>query len=168
MSFSPVRRTRQNHALEHATIHLIGRAHPQSRVAGLSYPTGFTLITNLEPETVYPLVDEALQRLKRGESHLRLHPNCGTNLMTTALLVSAVAVATLRGLSEGRSAEARFDRFTRLVLLETVALVVAAPLGLLSQAKLTTEADLSDLRVQAIVGGRYGSFNLIHVRTKGA
>ncbi len=166
MLHSIVRRTRQNHALEHATLHLMARRHPRRKAAGLSYAGGFTLITDLPPEEVYPLVDEALRRLKGGESVLRIHPNCGTNLITAALLVTAAAFASLRGWERARSTSSKLDLLARTLLAEMVALTLAAPLGLLVQARLTTEADLADLQVREMVSGRYGRVNLIHVRTE--
>ncbi len=166
MLHSIVRRTRQNHALEHATLHLLARRHPRRKAAGLSYAGGFTLITDLPPEEVYPLVDEALRRLKGGESVLRIHPNCGTNLITAALLVTAAAFASLRGWGRARSTSSKLDLLARTLLAEMVALALAAPLGLLVQARLTTEADLADLQVREMVSGRYGRVNLIHVRTE--
>ncbi len=166
MLHSIVRRIRQNHALEHATLHLLARRHPQRKAAGLSYVGGFTLLTDLPPEEVYPLVDEALRRLKEGESALRIHPNCGTNLTTAALLVTGVAFASLRGWGKARSIPSKLDLLARTLLAEMVALTLAAPLGLLAQAHLTTEADLADLQVREMVSGRYGRVNLIHVRTE--
>ncbi len=167
MLHSIVHRTRQNHALEHATLHMLTRDYPQERAAGFAYPTGFTIITRLTPEAIYPLVEEALQRLQAGESQLRLHPNCGTTLATTALLVSTVALIGLRETEPNKSHTAKVDRWARLVIWEMAALVIAAPLGILIQATLTTETDLSDLRLREIVSGTYGQVHLVHVHTKG-
>ncbi len=159
-------RIRKNHALEHATLHLVARSYPQAWAAGFSYGSGFTLATDLAPEAVYPLVEEALERLKAGESALRIHPNCGTNLAVTATFVTAVALAALRGWDRQRSTQQRIDLIARAILAEMVALIIAAPLALFIQAKVTTDADLDNLAVREMVSGSYGKLNLIHVRTE--
>jgi len=54
MSATLIRRIRQNHALEHATIALLGQRYPRTQVVGFSGPLGFTLYTNLSVKEIYP------------------------------------------------------------------------------------------------------------------
>ena len=77
--------TRRNHALEHATLHVLARTH-KIPMAGHSNPTGFFLLGDLQLEEIANASIEALTRLKAGESGLAVHEGCGTNLATTAAL----------------------------------------------------------------------------------
>ncbi|MCD4738497.1 MAG: DUF6391 domain-containing protein, partial [Anaerolineae bacterium] len=97
------RRIRRNHALEHATINLLGRLQSGSQTVGISGPRGFTLYTNLTIEEVYPAVQQALAALQQGRAELAIHPNCGTNLLTTALLTTITTVLGLRRRREQKS-----------------------------------------------------------------
>lgn len=131
------RRTRQHHAIEHATLHLLAQRLPHARMAGLSDPYGFTIFGDVEPSIVQRAAGDALLRLQAGESHLAIHPNCGTNLATTALLVSAAALLAAAG------RRPLPDRFMRTSLFVLPALVAARPLGLRAQ-EYTTLADVGD------------------------
>jgi len=77
--------TRRNHALEHATLHILARTH-RTNMAGHSNPTGFFLLGDLQLEEIADAATEAMKRLKAGESGLAVHPGCGTNLAVSALL----------------------------------------------------------------------------------
>src|SRR5512139_1244811 len=78
---------RQNHALEHATMHILTWRHPYTRLMGRSSPSGFYIYG---PVTTEAVADAA------GEAHLAVHPRCGTNLVVTSTLVGTAAfVATL-------------------------------------------------------------------------
>jgi len=79
LDFQPISRTRRNHSLEHATIHVLSKKFPNVTLAGMSSPSGFTLIGDVATEDVAEAAIEALRRLREGESQLALHPNCGTN-----------------------------------------------------------------------------------------
>ena len=61
-----LRRVRQNHALEHATITLLSQRHGHTQAFGISGPRGFTLLTNLSAEEVYESAD-------RRAAHHRSH-----------------------------------------------------------------------------------------------
>ena len=108
------RRIRRNHALEHATINLLSRRQGDSQTVGISGPRGFTLYTNLTLEEVYPAVQQALAALQNGHKELAIHPNCGTNLLTTALLTTITTVLGLRRSRERRSE--RVENFLQGVL----------------------------------------------------
>ena len=99
-----LRRTRQHHAIEHATIHMLTREFPNQPFVGYSDPLGFTVAlppaaTNTSPATsvlidedIRRAVGDGLLRLQAGEAQLAIHPRCGTNFATTGLLVSLAAV----------------------------------------------------------------------------
>lgn len=150
--------TRRNHALEHATIHLLGRQFPRQRMAGHSNPTGFFLFGNFETPEVWVATTEALERLRIGESGLAIHPGCGTNLATTLLLAGSFAWFVLRG---------KKSTLTRILLLPfavTFALVgvlLARPLGPWLQKYVTTEAKLGHLQIVDIIPVRQGVHRVI-------
>lgn len=132
-----VRRTRQHHAIEHATIHLLAARFPQRRFSGVSDPLGFTIYGEVDEYSLRRAVGDALLRLQAGEAMLAIHPNCGTSLATTGVLATLAAAA---GLS------ARRGTTERLILAFTFvlpALVVSRPLGLRLQ-EYTTLADVND------------------------
>lgn len=138
-----VRRTRQHHAIEHATIHLLTQQLPQQHFSGHSDPLGFTLLGEASAEVVRRAVGDALVRLQAGESNLALHPNCGTNLAVTGTLV------TLAALVGGSGKRPWLDRFTTALLCVLPMLILARPLGYRLQ-HYTTLADVADRWVREI------------------
>jgi hypothetical protein len=131
-----VTKTRQYHALEHATIQILNRSFPLLRLAGWSTPNGFYVYGPVSTSQVQAAATEALYRLHRGEDHLAIHPRCGTNLVTAGILVGLVAFLTMLP-GDTRS---RRERLPLVMLLSTLVLLLAQPLGLLVQV--TTLADL--------------------------
>ena len=88
-----VERTRQHHAIEHATIHVLTARHPDRSFSGYSDPLGFTIYGNVDEHDVRTAVGDALLRLQAGERQLAIHPNCGTNLLTTAVAATLAALS---------------------------------------------------------------------------
>jgi hypothetical protein len=138
-----IRRTRQHHAIEHATIHLLSARFPQQRFSGVSDPVGFTLFADVNELSVRKAVGDALLRLQAGESELAIHPNCGSNLATSTFLATVAALIASRRRN-------RLDRFASALILVLGALVVARPLGYQVQA-LTTSDDVADRWVAEIL-----------------
>lgn len=132
-----IRRTRQHHAIEHATIHLLSARFPKRHFSGISGPNGFMIYGEIESEELRQTVGAALLRLQAGEAELAIHPNCGTNLATTGILVALLAVIT------APIKRNPLDRFTLLVPLMTGTLIASRPLGLHLQ-RYTTLAEVSD------------------------
>ena len=139
-----VRETRRNHALEHATLHVLSAGHPGSPMAGHSNPTGFFILANLPTEDVKAAVTQALMRLRSGERELAIHAGCGTNLATSALLAGTFAWFALRG---GKSTFGRLLRLPFALAFALVGFAISQPLGPVIQAKITTDADIGDLQV---------------------
>lgn len=142
-----IMRTRRNHALEHATIHMLSSHQRHLPLAGSSTPSGFYIYGAVSTEQVANAVGEALARLKAGERSLAIHPNCGTNLVAAAGL-SGLAALTVLG--TGQRNRNLLERLPALFVMMAAALVAAQPLGLLAQEHLTTLSDLGDLRVTGI------------------
>jgi hypothetical protein len=143
LNFPIVRRTRRNHGLEHATVHLLSSRIRGLKIAGRSTDGGFILIGNVSTDEVKRAVHDALERMRRGEHSLAVHPNCGTNLVTTGTLTTLAGVISLRTDRKPLSA----DRIGWAVSLMTLAVLVSQPLGMDLQRHITTKGDPGDLDV---------------------
>jgi hypothetical protein len=140
-----IARLRRNHALEHATIHVLTQKQRPLKVVGRSTFGGYYLYGNLTTETVAEAAHEALARLRAGEHRLAVHPNCGTNLVTAGSLAGLATFAVL-----GNSKKRRLESLPTALLAATTALILAQPLGAKLQANVTTMADLGDLTIKEI------------------
>jgi hypothetical protein len=154
--------TRRNHALEHATLHVLATKYPNKPMAGHSNPTGFFILGSVPTEDVRWAVNEAESRLRAGESNLAIHPGCGTNLATSTVVAATFAWFAMRG------ARSMFSQLMRLPLALAFAFagaVVSRPLGPMLQEKVTTDADLDGLRVLSIEPAMSGRVQAHRVRT---
>ena len=145
--------TRRNHALEHATIHILSRQFPGQRLAGHSNPTGFFMLSNLGTRDICTAVSEAHTRLNSGESGLAVHPGCGTNLVTSALLAGTFAWFPLRAT---KSTLWRFLLIPLALIFALVGYYLSRPLGSWLQEFITTEADLGNLQIVDVIQVRRG------------
>lgn len=139
--------TRRNHALEHATIHILSAKYPESHIAGHSNPTGFFILGNVTREDLSAAVKEGLTRLRAGERNLAIHAGCGTNFATAALLAGTLAWLPLSG---AKSTRRRLWLLPFAVIFGVLGYVLSQPLGPLMQAKVTTEADPGDMQIESI------------------
>jgi len=142
-------RIRRNHGLEHATIHLLSQTHPRRSFIGRSDRLGFYIYGEVETSQLEEIIHEALDRLRNGEHQLAIHPNCGTNLVTSGLLASGASFIALMG-SERQGWRNRLNRLPNAILLAMGALILAQPLGLAAQKHLTVQADPGDLEIIGI------------------
>jgi hypothetical protein len=160
----PVSKVRRNHALEHAALHVLARQHKTVRMGGHSDLHGFRIIGNLPTEDVQQAVDEALMRLQNGERNLAYHPNCGTNY---AALGTAVGLAAWTGtLGSGKSLFSKLLRLPLVILLGTLALIYARPLGPYLQRNVTTDPAVGSLHVVGIQRHDFGSLVYHRVLTR--
>jgi hypothetical protein len=150
--------------LEHATISVLNQRHPKAQVMGLSGPRGFTLLTNLTAEEVYPAVQNALDRVRKGQKGLCIHPNCGSNMLAAATLTTAATLLGMGGMKAKR--RERLERLPNAILLNVLALLVARPLGEWVQANLTVDPSLEQVEVTSIVCDEQGGLNRIRVDTR--
>lgn len=139
-----VSETRRNHALEHATIHILSARFPGRNMAGHSNPTGFFLMGDLSTEQVRTTADEALKRLQNGESKLAIHPGCGTNYVVTGALGALFALVATIGTKSTRQ---RWERFPLLMTVSMLAVMLAPPLGNALQKRVTTQPDPGGLTI---------------------
>lgn len=141
-----VRRTRRNHGLEHATITILSQRVKNLHMAGRSTDSGFVLLGDAPTEQIEAAVNEALRRMRAGEHSLAVHPNCGTNLVTTGMMTTAAAMLGLSGASR-RDA---WNRLPTVMLMVMFALIFSQPIGLSLQKHITTDGDPADLEVLSI------------------
>jgi hypothetical protein len=152
-----VSRIRRNHGLEHATVHILSERHTHFSAQGNSNHTGFRLNVygDISEHQVIDAVEEAYRRMKAGQHHLAVHPNCGTVLLTTATMATLAAQATF-SLEQKRQRRSHVDGSVLLnalpsaILAVVVSLIVSRPLGVRLQAKYTTEGDLGSLQIASI------------------
>ncbi len=140
-----IRRTRQHHAIEHATISILTRRDPGRRLVARSDPGGFQILGVVGLEDLRDAVEEALHRLQAGEADLAIHPNCGTNIVTAGTIAGLVGVMVTAG-----PRRRWWDQLPLALLATTFALLAAQPLGHLAQARITTLADVGEVRLSQI------------------
>ncbi len=89
-------RVRRNHALEHATVHVLeSRFGSTVQVSGNASEDGFFLSGNVSPGEIAGAATEGLERLSAGEKSLAIHRKCGTTLIVTNVLSSLVFISLL-------------------------------------------------------------------------
>jgi hypothetical protein len=149
--------TRRNHALEHATLHMLAHTHT-GNMAGHSNPTGFFLLGNFSTTDIWSAATEALERLREGESGLAIHAGCGTNMATTTLLAGTLAWSVLR---LAKSSLTRLLLLPIAVIFAIIGVLLARPLGPLLQQRITTEADMGNMQIIDIIPVRKGVHRII-------
>lgn len=154
--------TRRNHALEHATLHVLADKYPNRMLGGHSNPSGFFILGDVPLEAVADAVTEALSRLRLGERGLAIHPGCGTNVATSALLGASLAWFVMRGT---RTSSDRLLRFPFAVALAIAGALLSRPLGPVLQQKITTEAEMGALRVTGVRRSLHGRLTAHRVLT---
>jgi hypothetical protein len=149
---------RQNHALEHATIHILTQRNPYLRLVGRTTPRGFLIYGEVETELVAEAASEALARLQGGEEGLAVHPRCGTNIATAGVLagLSAFVVTSVRSKS-------RLAKLPQILLATTAAMIVAQPLGLVLQEYLTTSPKVEKVQIEKITRQVMGKITIHRV-----
>ncbi len=136
--------TRRNHAIEHATIAILFRRRGQvvGNVVARSDQRGFFVRGPFSVDEVQSAAEEALIRLKAGESHLARTHLCGTNVAVTALAAGGAAIVGAGGSPR--------KNWALGLCLATVATLFAPRLGLAIQRVVTTDAAVGETRVTAV------------------
>jgi hypothetical protein len=146
ISVSPlITRVRQNHALEHATMHLLTAHWTGLRLVGRSDWSGFALYGEVETQAVEQAVAEALARLQHHEDWLAVHPRCGTNLAATVLLAGSTTYA-----ATVLPTRSRIVKGVAILAAVVGALAFGQRFGLAAQRHITTTPHLEDARVVAV------------------
>ncbi len=154
---------RKNHALEHATIHILTKSMPNVSFAGYSFTQGFWIYGNAELQGIQKAVEIAHARLKNGEAKLAIHPNCGTNIAVTALCSAAASMLTVMSESDDDSKLTRFSGYMTAGMLGALA---ARPLGPKVQQYLTTDPNVSDISIVSITCNTVHGTPVFFVKTE--
>jgi hypothetical protein len=160
-----ITRIRRNHALEHATIHILSIRNPQAVIIGRSDHKGFFLHTNLHKNVIEEGAQIALDRLRAGEHRLAIHPNCGTNLLTSGVLSGLAAYFSIQGFGE-KDQQDRLSRLPMAITSAILGLIIAQPLGKKVQQYLTTKADPGNLEIVDVQETRSPSGRLYRILTR--
>ena len=163
-----VSRVRRNHALEHATMHVLAERYRELRLVGRSSLWGFYIYGNVPTEGVLAAAQEGLQRLQAGQRQLAIHPHCGSNLVVAGILAGLGAFLALGDGSKGR-ARGRLEQLARLPLAfaaATLGILLAQPLGLLLQDRVTTQAHVGPMRIVGVTRESRAKVLVHHVRTE--
>lgn len=142
LDFPYILRTRRNHGLEHATISVLS-SRGRYRLSGRSDDSGFVILGDVATTAVEAAAQEALRRMRAGEHQLAVHPNCGTNLLTTGFLASLVGLVGMGGSSR----QVAWNRLPMVMTLMMVVILFGPLLGMSLQKHFTTEGDPGDLEV---------------------
>ncbi len=167
---SLISRTRRNHALEHATLNVLGERHLYRRVGGISTPWGFYIFGDVPTEELAAAAQEALRRLRVGQRQMAVHANCGTNFAAAAILAGLGTFLVLGGSSKNRQ-KGFLNRLARLPLACLAALGgihLARQVGPVIQAHVTTCPDVGGLCIASVAQQRRADASAVHlVRTQG-
>jgi len=136
---------RQNHAMEHATIHIVSQRVPGLELAGRSAPAGFYLYGPAPTTLVASAAGEALARLQAGERGLAVHPRCGTNLSIGALMAGGLTLLTI-----GRRRRSIWKMAPEALLAIMMGLFIAQPVSYMVQQRVTTDADVRNVRIAGV------------------
>lgn len=161
---------RQVHALEHATVWVLGelnndqitstsknRQFDNELIGGLSTEQGFYLYGQVNIASLQRAVRVALQRLTGGESDLAVHPRCGTNVSVGMLITVGLALGVHLLLPRGP-----IEQLLGLGVAATTAAQLAPELGILAQRYVTTAIPfnlaIEDITATRDVWGRSAHF----------
>ena len=160
-----ISRIRRNHGLEHATLTALAMRYPRGRIAGYSDPGGFWIVGNVETEVLAEAATEALERLRKGERSLAVHPNCGTNFAVAGLFAGVAGALAMLG--SGKRMRDKLERLPLAAALATLALIIAQPLALRIQAQVTTSGEPGDLAVTQVLCRQKDGLTIHRVTTRG-
>ena len=139
--FGLIDRVRRNHAIEHATIAILVERGHRPPMGGYSTPGGFWVYGNFPSDEVSEAANDALERLRAGESRLAISPYCGTNLAVG--IAGAVLLASLIR----KRVASRTARVPLVAAAVLGAIMVKRPLGMAAQRELTTLSEVGDAEV---------------------
>lgn len=149
---------RKNHALEHATIHVLEEELPV-RLSGMSYPNGFLVQGIGDPFIVAQAAEVAKQRLLNGEHNLAVHPRCGTTSVVTSLVFAILFIvfSIIFGLFS----------WINLILSLILASLLGSVLSPIVQKYITTDWHVQDielLQAEPIIRGWYSQGVFVHTK----
>jgi hypothetical protein len=162
---------RQVHALEHATVWVLSEFESKysnisgfttplvdnELLSGLSTERGFYLYGQVNKIDLQRAVRVALQRLTHGESHLAVHPRCGTNVSVAMLLTFGLGLGMHLLLPR-----TPIEQILGWGMAATTAAQLAPELGVLAQRYITTaipfNLEIADIKLTQDSWGRTAYF----------
>lgn len=147
LEFPLIKRVRQNHAYEHATIHMLNRQN--YILSGRASLGGFVVMGDVPTEKVTAAAEEALSRLKKGQKQWALHPNCGTNLVTAGMMSTTIAAVGFVGTNR----KSAWERFPIIMLAMMITALYSTPIGMVVQEHITTEGNPGDMQLVHVKRG---------------
>lgn len=145
---NPVWKVRSNHALEHATLHVLATKVTQAKVSGLSDAGGFWLLGEVPTDLVFESAREALERMQAGETGLAIHENCGSNLVPSIAVSGVLAWLAMAG--AGKDPRKKVVRFPLAVVLALIGFEAAKPAGPLLQEKAVSTDHVTSMLVREV------------------
>lgn len=155
---------RSNHALEHATFHVLEGKGQKASLFGLSDAGGFWVVGNVPAGLLLDSAHEGLTRLQGGEAKLALHENCGTNLVATGAIAGGLGWLAMLG--SGKGFFRKLERLPLVVMLTSIGLIIAQPLGLVIQEKITTLPNGQKREVVSVQRWGFGSWTIQRIITR--
>jgi len=149
-----IARLRGNHALEHATMHILAQRAPGGTLIAHTTSRGFILYGQVTADAVAQAAQEAWTRLQAGQRYLAIHPNCGTNIATAGVLAGFGAFLSL----EAHRPRSSWERLSQVLWATTLGVLLAQPLGRWVQTWLTTSFRVEGARIGAITSQQQGGF----------
>jgi hypothetical protein len=159
-----ISRIRRNHGLEHATLTILSRRRPSLSLSGISSTGGFLIVGNVETADLQTAAQEALTRMNNGEQYLAVHPNCGTNMVTSGLIAGILAWLGMAGAKDNKEKRSRLPLVISLV---TLSLIYSRPLGPIIQEKITTSGKPKGLQIIEIIPFSMGKLKIHRIVTTG-
>ncbi|MCX7680476.1 MAG: DUF6391 domain-containing protein [Anaerolineae bacterium] len=167
LDFPPISRVRRNHALEHATLHVLSERHPHLKLMGRSSLWGFYIYGSISAGEVLSAAQEALERLRSGQRSIAFHPQCGSNYVVAGGLAGLGAFLVLDG-SPSRRETNFLKRLAYLPLVcavATLGIILSGYVAPLFQSLVTTEANVGDLRIVGVLQEKKTGIPVYFVRT---
>lgn len=164
LEMNPVWKVRSNHALEHATLHILSTKVTRARVSGLSDAGGFWLLGNIPTDLVMESAREALQRMQAGETGLAIHENCGSNLVPSIVVSGGLAWLAMAGTGDSLRKKAR--RIPLAVLMALLGFEAAKPVGPVLQSKTTSTDHFNGMLVREVLCYKPYTFTVHRVTTE--
>lgn len=159
-----ISRTRRNHGLEHATLNLLAKSHPGQAFAGHSDGSGFWILGEISSQDLTRSIEDALARLRAGQSSLAVHKNCGTNLLVSGFAAGLAGAAGLIGV--GDKTRDKIERIPLITLFSVAALLLSRPLGPILQREITVNPDPGDLQIAGITRHSLNGVPAHRIRTR--
>jgi len=157
-----ISRIRRNHGLEHASLTLLSSRRPTLMLSGISFTGGFYVLGEVDTAELRSAVFMALTRLQNGEKMLAVHPNCGTNFVSSGIVAGTLAWLGMLGAKDRRD---KVERLPLVITLVTLAFIYTRPLGPILQEHVTTSGDPGGLKVVDIYPFKLGNLHLHRVVT---